>query len=503
MGRSRDLEDREDVLHALEKISSERNRLAGLVELRSIIQDNRQSQSSGLKQVNDKGYHAILEPVFRVAKSEIFAYPRASKTAKIKLGDRLSACASLVRTVVEMGLSKLRYRTLKAILDHITQSLPTADGGYCEPLILDYLRALATLLSSKAHLEHLSSEDWSEILGFCITVADDLNSTLEEDHDLIRSFGNRGSRSATPSTSLGKHAIQRSAYPRLQRSSEDICVCLQHLVSVPSAPVLDKAEVLSTTLLTSLRAFPHLSKIQQVVLETINSVLSRVVTTDTSLSLQIMTALLPLIRVCWELPKPSQNLKETLLSSLLLGEDLLARMLLPSETDNCKFDCLALAEVLREQYCSRVSRSQLSLDDVEMNGRRLDARRRPPLSLKMMSLRLGVLKAEEPWCLVHISAALLVALVGEAKDGADAHNLDEVRHPRKRQKLAEPLDELFAHARGTKTSERYYALQTLTFIFDMHDFNPAGLFAYLELLMPGLSDDDGIVASWTMLVMAR
>lgn len=501
MVKSRDLEDRDDIVHALDKVSSDRTRLAGLVELKRIVHDNR--QTSELKQVNDRGYHAILEPVFKAAKADISAYSRAPKSTKTKLGDRLSACASLVRTLVEVGLSKLRYRTVKALLDHITQSLQTADGDYCDPLVLDYFRALATLLGYEAHLEHLSSDDWTELSEFCIVVANDLNKSSNGSNSPSRSFGSHASRSATPSNATGKHASQRTAYPQLQRSNEDICLCLQRLFLVPSAPLLDKAEDVLSTLLELLQSHPHLSKIQQAIFETINSILSRIITCNIVLSLRTLTALIPLIRVCWELPKPSQSLKDSLLSILIHAEILLPHILLRDETEDCKLNIIALVDVLREQYCNRTSRTQLILDDIDLSGRSLDRQRRPPLSLSSISIRLGALKAEEPWSLLHASAALLVALEKGAKHKDDIDSSDDHGNPRKRQKLSRPLDDIVSYTKSSETSEKLYALQVLAFCFDCHQYEASILETHLELLITGVSDDDGLVASWTMLVLTR
>jgi len=472
--------------------------------------------SSTRKRVDDKGFHAILETVFRVVKLDSSAFAKKSKnvrsTIAIKARNRLTACAGLVRTIVEVGLPKLRYRTVRAIAEHISQSLATSDAGYCQPLVFDYFKALAGLLEYKAHVEHLTTDDWRDLTDFCLDSARDINKTTDENDSYSHngaasrngdnSFRSRASRSGTPSLgreqgrSFGDHVSQRPTYPILQQSNEDIVLCLQHLVSVPTAPVLDRAPVILTTLFDLLQSYPYLSKIQQAVFETISSVMSRIVVSDTALSLQTMSLLLPFIRTCWE--RASQTLREILLSILLQSEILLPTLLSSDSAAGSKADLSALLEISREQYCNRKHREQLHLEDMELCDQAISNKRKTPFSLTCGAVRSGAYRAEEPWTLIHVSAAICVILEKHATSGGKVEEVEELRNLPKRQKIALPLAELFQFAKGLHRHEKLYALQVLAFVFEMHEFDIGSLQTHLEMLLPGLSDDDGLVASWTM-----
>lgn len=466
--------------------------------------------------VDDKGYHTILEIVFRVAKVEISNLARASKYASSKVATRLRACAGLVRTIVEVACEKLRYRTVKALVEHISQSLPSADAGYCEPLISDYFKALVRLLEYRAHPEHFLGEEWHEVLEFCIGVARDLNRSSEDpENDSVygQKYRNtldaravRPSRSATPSTtgehgvSFGKKASQSFVFPQLQGSAQEILLCLQYLVSVPSAPLLDKAEVILAILIDLLRSYSNFTKIQQAAFETIDSIISRVLVSDMSLAIKTMENLIPLIRTFWH--RSGQSLKESLLSILHHGEFLLSRLISSDAKGDCKADLLALCDISRDQYVTRRRGDLLQLDDVDLSECGRPSYEESPLSTKVAKIRLGAFKAEEPWSLLYISAAIIVLLETDAISRDKIDGLDEHVNPSKRQKLTHPLDEIFYLAKDSDTGKKLYALQMLLFIFDTYDFDDDTLETHLRFLLSVLSDDDGLIASWTMLVMA-
>ncbi|KAL9126224.1 MAG: hypothetical protein Q9217_004696 [Psora testacea] len=513
MGGSKDFNSRPDIVLALGRVESDKVelRLSGLLEeLRKIINENR--NSSKLKQVDDKGYHAILETVFRVAKIDISALSRASKYTSAKIASRLSACASLVRTIVDVGLSKLRYKTVKALVEHISQSLPTADAGYCEPLILDYFKSLATLLGFKAHVEHLSSDDWHELFKFCIETARDLNRPTQSvgydtngrssqlNHKL------RSRRYATPSTvgeqhhSFSSYESQQLAYPQLQGSNEDILLCIRHLISGANAPVVEKAEVTLEVLLDLLGTYPHSSKIQQSSYEAVYSIVSRTISSDTSLSLQIMRSLLPLIRTSWQ--RASQNLRETLLSILFRGEILFAPLLASNDGIDVKLGLVAFSEILKDQYCARKPREQLLIEDLDLSDTVPSGALRAPLSLHCASVRFGALKVEEPWATIYIGASICALLQRSATGNTKSEEVEDLPASPKRQKMISPLDELLYFMKSPQKATRMYSLQIAAFVFEKHDFDSNLLQNILESLLLALSDDDVHVVSWAIFALA-
>lgn len=467
------------------------------------------------KKVKDGGYHTILETVFRVVKLESANLVRASKSTKNKVESRLSACASTVRLIVDVALQRLRYKTIKALVEHITQTLPTADAGYCEPLLKDYLKTLVTVFDYKAHPEHFLGNEWHEAVDFCIDLACNLNRTYEPDElgfsNRVRALHGSNSRrenlsrSVTPSTfgdhgrKLGNTGSQRAAYPHLRDNDREVLHCLRNLTSVPNTPIMDKAYKILITLVELLQSYPRISTIQQPALESINSTISRVITNDISLAIEVSNKIIPLFRQLWG--SKDATLKEALLIFLSYVEVLLSRMITTDNTGDCKDALNAIVEVLRDDYCSRRHREQLQIEDLSLRDPTSRVASQIPLSTKIHEVRMGSLKAEHPWCLISSSAAVMVALEIEVGAREKPSDIDEIPVPAKRQRLIHPLDDLLHSARGSLLPEKLYALQMLVFVFDSLNLERSTLQSYLDVLLPCLSDDDGLIASWAMLAM--
>ena len=437
---------------------------------------------------------------------------RASKYTSSKIASRLSACASLVRTIVDVGLPKLRYKTVKALIEHVSQSLPTADAGYCEPLILDYFKALAALLEFKAHAEHLSSDDWHELFDFCLDTARDLNrSTQSNGYDpggrkVLLSHGSRSRYVNTPSTFGEQHPFSYTnssqlAYPQLQSSNEDILRCVRHLAFVTNAPVVEKAESALDVLLDLLQSYPHSGKIQQSSYEAIYSILSRILNSDTALSLQIMGSLLPLVRTSWQ--RASQSLRETLLSILLRGQILFPPLLALDDNVDIRPNLIALRETLRDQYCARKAREHLLMEDVDFSDIVSSVGSEVPLSLSFAFLRFGASRGEEPWGVISTCASIYALLEGVATDEPSAEEAVSPRFSAKRQKRTRPFDELLHLMRSPQKGTRIYSLQVTAFLFQKVRFNLDILQTFLDSLLSVLLEDDVLVVSWTNFALAR
>ena len=464
----------------------------------------------------DDSYHTVLESVFRAAKTDKSNYAKASKSAKTKVEGRLYACAALVRTVVEVGLKKLRYKTVKALVEHIIQTLPTADGGYCEPLTADYFRALAALLEYKAHPEHFLGDDWHEVVDFCVQAARDLIRPSEVNESGLSNGGrilngsrtNRDvhSRSATPSTigdygrKSSNNISQRLADSQLKSSDDQIVLCLQHLVSVPNAPIPERADVVLATLVEMLQSYQKISSTQHTAFECINSIMSRIVAINLDLPLQTMKKVIPLLRRFWEPKEGAATFNDTLLAFLSYGEILLPRMLSEDQTGDCSATLQALIEVLRNDYCLRRPRGQLQLDDLVLLDPSRSTSRQTPLSTETIQVDLDGLRAESPWCLISRSAAMMVALENAAIAREAPPDGDEVQDF-KRQRLEHPMDDILHHIKGSLLPEKLYGLQMLLFIYDLLPFDERTLQCHLDALLPCLSESDGSIVSWAILAM--
>ncbi len=477
---------------------------------------NHALQSSPSDVLEDKAYHGILEALFCAAKVECSTYANASKSAsktgsKTKSASRLSECASVLGLAVRVGVRKLRFKTVKAFIEHVSQTLPMSDGLYCEPLVADYFKALRIVLEYPPHPEHLLKEDWHDAIDFCNASIHDLNNSFIEDgssfpsgvrgHD---SFADLASRSSTPSfhgdslRNTSSRVSRQRFNPQLRGSAEDLIFCVRHLTSVSNAPVLEKASVTLDALFDLLQMSPHLGNAQQAAFESINSIIVRITTDDTSLVLQTLRKLVPLIRRFWQ--AKSAGLRE-MLTSMVYGEIYLNRLLKSDSNGDCRADLLGLLEILRVEYCKRIERDQLQLDDIDLSDHTFRTNRHMPLSTRVCELRLGATKAEQPWALLQNSASILLAIHSESDAYETPNGNADLDPPLKRQKMAGVLDDLLQFTKGPSASEKLYALQVLLFVFDQLTVDIGTLEGILDLLLPCASDDNGSIASWAIMAL--
>ena len=473
--------------------------------------------SSHSEVLSDKAYHQILEALFRVVKIESSNYNKASKpNAKKIAAGRLSACAGVVRLAVEVGVKKLRFKTVKALVDHVTQTLPTSGEGYCEPLVIEYFRSLRIVLEYQPHTEHFPKDEWNAVLDFCNETLHDLNlvSSSRNPGLSIRnsnagSFSDSISRSSTPvptnnhNRETSNHSSQRNAQVQLKSSAEDILLCLRHLNFASNAPILNKAHVTLTNLIELLESNLSVGRLQQAAFEIINFIFPQITTNDISLTLQSLRRLLPVVRRLWD--AKSTTLKDCMLISLLYGEVYFQRMISSDETNDCKSNLESLFEVIQNDYCKRLERDQLQLEDLDFADQGISHEKLS--SIKTFRLRLSALRAENPWNQLYIAAAIAVALsadvavTGESvKKSFGSENFDS---PAKRRRLSKPLDEVLKFTQSSQASQKLFSLQVLTFVFDVLVFDVENFGGYLEAFLPCMSDDNGSIASWAMLALTR
>lgn len=453
----------------------------------------------------DKAFHEILEILFRVAKVECSTYAHSSKQSRQTLSaGRLSECAGVLRLAVKVGVRKLHSKTVKALVDHVTQTLPTSDSSYCEPLITDYFKALRIVLEYSAHVEHLPKDNWHDTVDFCLECLNDLNRPLKE---VDSGFNvNRGSytmrdRLSTRSKHIGYgsnsngHDSQITIQSQIRGSAEDLILCVRHLVSAPNAPVLEKASSILELLIDLLHSSSITPLFRQVTFESINSIIVRASTENTSLVLRIVKRIIPLIRRFWQ--ARSAPLKDMLIS-MLYGEVYMGRLVLADENGEFKEELVGLLEVLRNEYCKRIEREQLQLDDLDFSDHSFDIERRTPLKTKAFELRLGALKAEQPWVLLYLSASFLEVLEADVTFHYVHNHAEEHDNRSKRQRVARPLDEVLQYIKAQQVPERLYGLQVLAFFIDKRTMDSGDLQAMVDAVLPCLSDDNALISSWAM-----
>ncbi|KAL8710033.1 MAG: hypothetical protein Q9220_005304 [cf. Caloplaca sp. 1 TL-2023] len=502
---------------ALDRTSSKtaRIRLEGLADLRHIFTQNKSSKN--IEVLSDKNYHQIFETLFKVAKTEKSTYSGAkSSSQKDPAASRLSACAAALRSIVEIGVPRLRLKTVIAVLDHVTQTLEIPGGGYCEPLKEQYFKVLRIILESPGHLEHLSSEEWHNLAGFTIRATKDLVRAQEEedlsqlhDDELSLSLRRRSGRSATPSLRSASSFARLNGNPsrlrhnvQMKDGAEDVIVCLKHIARTSNGPVLEKAQTLVDTLIMFIASSTHHDHVQQAAFETLNAVLSLACTNDVSLSLRIITDLIPLIRRRWSAKSPFLN--DHMMVSLLLGEPYLPRVVAKLDDDDEmeSTGLLALIDVMKDEYCRRNEGNQMQIDDLDLLDTDIENLKQWPFSIRTFRLKIGTIRAESFWSLIYLTASVIRTLQSSWDTIGNRTNAANGEPSVKRRRTEGPVDSLIERMRMSALNDKIYSLQVLCFVLDAAEFEPSTLLSYIETILVYATDKNSSLCSWAMLALS-
>ncbi|KAJ5005626.1 Serine/threonine-protein kinase TEL1 [Colletotrichum sp. SAR 10_99] len=239
-----------------------KERGAGLDDLIFLL--DKKGKTAALTDLGDKHYHRIFEGLFRCAIAEKQNFYGGKRTTAAAAGSRLSKCAEALRLAVAHGASKLKRKTLIAVIGHITQTLPGPgeDADFVEPLLKDYVRSLAALLGHQPNSEHLAildADGWLACVDFCI---DTVSRYLENaDRDSIsRASPAPGTASMGFSTGRSTNPSQRVTGQIHRGTVQDLLHCIYLLVIPPNAPLWRRTKDLSKTLIQILHEDDHVLK---------------------------------------------------------------------------------------------------------------------------------------------------------------------------------------------------------------------------------------------------
>ncbi|KAJ6184784.1 PIK-related kinase FATC [Penicillium mononematosum] len=310
-------------------------------DLKHIFQQNK--KSSKLQTLNDKACHKIFESLFRFVAAERSIYNRAQKSSKTPSASRLSTCASVLRMAVDLFLRNLRIKTVRAIVDHITETIPAPGEGLWEPLSLDYTKCLASLLRYRPHTEHLDEEDWENLISFCLA-------------------------SISPQENEESQLSIRSGY-RSVPEDQDASDSRSTPQGLPSPP-------------------PH-----------INAVVTKVMFDQSELVRSVLLGLVPVIRRLWA--TKLQLLKEELISTLMLSMVVLVDTARKDPSESLAHDIEALASTLHSEYVKRAEKEILQIDETTLYHNEA-CRSRP-----VYGPCLGTARSEHNWTVLWLIAELL------------------------------------------------------------------------------------------------
>ncbi|KAL4735327.1 hypothetical protein BDV11DRAFT_173914 [Aspergillus similis] len=481
---------------AIALLSSDKikDRTDGLADLKHILQKNK--RNSKLQSMSDKACHKIFESLFRLISTEKSLYNRA--TSKGAASTRLSACASVLRTAVETFLRNLRIKSVRAILDHITNDLVSPGSALFELLSVDYTKCLSTILQYPPHVEHLGVEEWESAMEFCLKVVN-----VPNDHNSQRStwsphssvmddyLGASGGRS-TPSRMTPSLAVREK--PKGPTGAvEEALSCIRILSGVPNAPLQDNAESILLGLANYVGSSSLSGSSHQTAFGAINAVAMRIIFDNSELVRATLLDLVPVIRQHW-------TTKLIGLKDELVVTTMLIVTFLTDETRRNPDEALiavidGLINTLQCEYFRRSERDILQVDELFFDTNSTGQHGKFPLWPRLESPR-----SEHNWTVVWIMARLL-ELSEELTTRLSTHCLAEAETPSKRQRISSKIDDVFRDSTGSFGVKRVCALQLVPFLLNHYACIDSKV-PLLERLIPNINDNNATISSWTMIAIA-
>ncbi|KAH8197245.1 hypothetical protein TruAng_008603 [Truncatella angustata] len=459
----------------------------------------------------DKDYHRTLEALFRCAISEKTSYykPKKGSTASAA---RLSKCAEALRVVLEHGANKLKRKTLMAVIDHITQTLPAAEDDYVQPLLLEYVKALLALLSHAAVVESLATLEaaiWLDCMDFVLQIVD---WHLKSNSGGLTS--SRGSPApGTPQTySVPASTFRSTATSSSQRASpgihqsvlHNLLECIQRLVSASNAPVLRRSQNVTSTVLQCMQPRSlGISSVLQVGFSVLNGIVQTTQTEDTRFTNRLASDILPLIRHSWQAKTTSQE------NALLNGIQVEALKLLFNLHLNIEHlvqqgeplliaELEELCDMLWTEYSQREGRNQLQQEDLTYST----VPQHPhAFTVPIFALRPHNVEAERKWAVVHI-LALFEAMIWKRSQSQQDAPEDSEKHPRKRRKIAAGSSRLRQKLQMSQDSFRITALQLIPFFVSYVQMSSDDVVETLSELVVFVSHKNSRLSVWAMIASA-
>ncbi|KAL3473129.1 hypothetical protein BJX99DRAFT_234283 [Aspergillus californicus] len=481
---------------AIALLSSDKikDRTDGLADLKHILQQNK--RNSKLQSMSDKACHKIFESLFRLISIEKSLYNRAS--SKGAASSRLSACASVVRTAVDALLRNLRTRSVRAVIDHITDNLLNSEGSLFALLSLDYTKCLSTILHYPPHAEHLGIEEWEKVLDFClriINVSDDddspPSSLSRRSSTLDDLFGASGGRS-TPSKMTPTLAYREKPRGPTGGAVEEALLCIKVLSGVPNAPIQDNAENVLRGLAKYVGSSPIAGSGHQTAFSSINSVVMKIIFDSSELVQSTLVDLVPIIRQHWA--TKLIGLKDELLVTTMFVVTILTDATRREPSAFLAHAMEQLANSLQSEYIRRPEKDILQVDELVFESKDSASSERFHLWPRLESAR-----SEHNWTLIWAIARLLE--LSEELIQRLSPSPAEGETPRKKQRLASSIDDIFRESTGSYGLRRVCALQLIPFL-PGHYASVESKKSLLERLIPNIHDDDSTISSWTMIAIA-
>ncbi|KAE8350977.1 Serine/threonine-protein kinase tel1 [Aspergillus coremiiformis] len=480
--------DRTLVLLSSEK---QRERSDGLADLKHIIQQNK--RSAKLNSLNDRACHKIFESLFRFVSLEKSLYNRAN--SKGPPASRLSACASVLRAAVDVLLPNLRAKSVRVVVDHITETLQHPGGSLFELLGVDYTKCLTALLSYPPHLEHLGASGWERLIDFCLKVLktfQDGDGPSQAGSDPRSTLDDFVASRATPTPSRSTPTLNVREKPKGDKSAiSEAVVCIRLLTASVNAPIQEPAAKILHGLVSFVNSSPIAGTGHQNAFNSINSVVMRVLFDQSELVQSVLLDLIPVICHLWA--TKLLGLKDELLVTIMICIVLLTAAAGQEPSGPLNRSIEDLLDALYTEYIKRPEKDILQVDELVFYQKASAATE----ILTWPRLESG--RSEHNWTVIWAIANLVELLDEIAVRSSPPQMPCEI--PRKRQRLTSMVEEIHRDSAVSSGVKKICALQLIPFL-PRHHVSDESKSSLLQRLIPNILDDNATTASWTMIAIA-
>ncbi|OCT45322.1 Serine/threonine-protein kinase tel1 [Cladophialophora carrionii] len=441
--------------------------------------------------LKDDVFHKIFELLYRIVSKEkpVFLRSTTAERTRSLAASRLQVTAAALRLTLEVGTSKLKYKTALSILDHIVDTLPLTDGSLCEPLKNDYIKSFRVLLNYPPHGEHMRPKQWQTYVDFAL---DCLSTVLE--HDVAEdglpdsrntSMASRNDRSLSirPSQRSGKSIGKEKA-----TLAEEIVAALKSLTSVPNVRIMARGPSIAEKIQEYLSVA---GTGQEDAFETLNNIMLVSLGQNVDFTQNLLCALIPVMRRLWS--SRSGTLREQMLITLYTCRHLFIAP--PGPWNPIEAD--VLEPLLTTMMSDHGKRDLLHFDDMQP----LFDSDTAPLKIRQFKPPRSSPRALSCWLTIEIIAGLVVGLSRKGRPSTADSDSGDI--PRKRRKIQNHLQAVLELAAVGFGQEKVAALQIVLFLFDQPGALEQDWIQSLDNLLPDLNNEDPTVQTWVFLIFSR
>ena len=422
------------------------------------------------------------------------------------------ASAEALRLAVNYGASGLKRKVARAIVDHITQTLPARDHTFVEPLLQDYTKALVSLLGHPANVEQLGAfegQGWHACADFFVGAVEHFTDAPDRDarYSGTPSRDSPGLGSLSLSAGQTRSSVLSRSRGASQASSKILETLVQGmycLVSASNAPLRSKSSELAHAALRVLYMRQlGVGTLQQTACATIRCIVQHLQGDDVSLVEGIVRELMPLLGHWWH-PRSSalqsesiNSVREEILRTLYTIQLHIEALAAHSPSSGILDHVKGVLDDLWMEYSKRDDRTRLQVVDLSFSDTSTSC-----FDAGVFGLATHDVSAERRWAAVQVIALLEVILTKHTKPiEHDGDTVDD--QPRKRRRVGERPSRIRDRLDSSDAGTKLAALQVLPFYLHITNSTPDDLSAILHRLSHFITDKRAIVCSWAMIACAR